>query len=39
MKAGDYGLETICYSAPFIRANLPSEYKLRNYLSIFKRKI
>ena len=35
----NYGLETICYRAPFLRANLPPEYKLANSLNIFKRKI
>ena len=35
----NYGLETICYRAPFLWANLPPEYKLANSLNIFKRKI
>ena len=35
----NYGLETIYYRAPFLWANLPSEYKLANSLNIFKRKI
>ena len=34
----NYGLETICYRAPFLWANLPPEYKLANSLNIFKRK-
>ena len=33
-----YGLETICYRAPFLRENLPPEKKLANSLNIFKRK-
>ena len=28
----------MCYRAPFFLANLPPEYKLANYLNIFKRK-
>ena len=35
----NYGLETICYRAPFLWTNLPPEYKLANSLNIFKRKI
>ena len=35
----NYGLETICYRAPFLWANLPPEYKLANSLNIFKRRI
>ena len=35
----NYDLETICYRAPFLWANLPPEYKLANSLNIFKRKI
>ena len=35
----NYGLETICYRAPFLWANLPPEYKLASSLNIFKRKI
>ena len=35
----NYGLETTCYRAPFLRTNLPPEYKLANSLNIFKRKI
>ena len=36
----NYGLETICYRAPFFwGGNLPPEYKLINSLNIFKRKI
>ena len=35
----NYGLETICYRAPFLWASLPPEYKLENSLNIFKRKI
>ena len=35
----NYGLQTICYRAPFLWANLPPEYKLTNSLNIFKRKI
>ena len=35
----NYGLETICYRAPFLWANLPPEYRLKNSLNIFKRKI
>ena len=35
----NYGLETIYYRAPFLWANLPSEYKLANSLSILKRKL
>ena len=35
----NYGLETICYRAPLLWANLPPEYKLANSLNIFKRKI
>ena len=35
----NYALETICYRAPFLWANLPPEYKLTNSLNIFKRKI
>ena len=35
----NYGLETICYRAPFLWANLPSKLKLANSLSIFKRKM
>ena len=38
-SAVNYGLETICYRAPFLRANLPPEYKLANSLTFFKRKI
>ena len=34
-----YCLETICYRAPFLWANLLPEYKLANSLNIFKRKI
>ena len=33
------GLETICYRAPFLWANLPQEYKLADSLNIFRRKI
>ena len=39
MRTVNYGLETICYRAPFLWANLPPEYKLANSLNIFKRKI
>ena len=35
----NYGLETICYRAPFLWANLPPEYKFANSLNIFKRNI
>ena len=35
----NYGLESICYRAPFLWANLPPEYKLADSLNIFKRKI
>ena len=35
----NYGLETICYRAPFLWANLPPVHKLANCLNIFKRKI
>ena len=35
----NYGLETICYRAPFLWANLSPKYKLANSLDIFKRKI
>ena len=35
----NYGLETIYYRAPFLWANLPSEYKLANSLNILKRKL
>ena len=35
----NYGLETICYRAPFLWASLTPEYKLANSLNIFKRKI
>ena len=38
-KTKYYGLETICYTAPFLWTNLPPEYKLANSLNIFKRKI
>ena len=38
-RTGNYGLQTICYRAPFLWANLPPEYKLTNSLNIFKRKI
>ena len=34
----NYGLQTICYRAPFLWASLPPEYKLANSLNIFKRK-
>ena len=34
----NYGIETICYRAPFLWANLPPEYKLANCLNIFKKK-
>ena len=34
----NYGLETICYTAPFLWGNLPPEYKLANSLNILKRK-
>ena len=34
----NYGLETICYRAPFLWANLPPKYKLSNSLNIIKRK-
>ena len=34
----NYGLETICYRAPFLWANLPPEYKLASSLNIFKEK-
>ena len=29
-RSVNYGLETICYRAPFLWANLPPEYKLAN---------
>ena len=35
----NYGLETICYRAPFLLENLPPEYKLANSLNVFKREI
>ena len=35
----NYDLETVGYRPPFLWANLPPEYKLANYLNIFKRKI
>ena len=35
----NYGLETICYRAPFLWANLPPKHKLPNSLNIIKRKI
>ena len=35
----NYGLETICYRAPFLWANLPPKCKLSNSLNIIKRKI
>ena len=38
-KTVNNGLETICYRAPFLWANLSPEYKLANSLNIFKRKI
>ena len=34
----NYGLETVCYRAPFLWANLPPEYKLANSLNISKEK-
>ena len=39
MRTVNYDLETICYRAPFLWANLPPEYKLANSLNIFERKI
>ena len=33
----NYGFETVCYRASFFWANLPPEYKLANFLNIFKR--
>ena len=38
-RTTNYGLETICYRAPFLWANLPPEYQLENSLNIFNRKI
>ena len=35
----NYGLETTCYRAPFLWANLPPAYELANSLNVFKRKI
>ena len=35
----NYGIETICYKAPFLWSNVPPEYNLANSLNIFKRKI
>ena len=35
----NYDLETICYRAPFLWANLLPEYKLATSLNISKRKI
>ena len=35
----NYGLETICYRAPFLLEYLPPEYKLANSLNVFKREI
>ena len=32
------GLETICYRAPFLWANLPPEYKLANSFKYFQKK-
>ena len=34
----NYALETICYRAPFLWANLPPEYKFANSLNILKEK-
>ena len=36
-RTANYGLESICYRAPFLWANQPPEYKLPNSLNIFKR--
>ena len=38
-RAVNDGLETICYRASLLWANLLPEYKLENSLNIFKRKI
>ena len=36
-RTENYGFETVCYRAPFFWANLPPEYRLANFLNIFKR--
>ena len=33
-----YGIETICYRAPFLWANLPPGYNFANSLNIFEKK-
>ena len=38
-KTLNYGIETICYRAPFLWANLPPGYKVENSLNIFEKKI
>ena len=35
----NYGLETICYRARFVWANIPPQYKFANFLNISKRRI
>ena len=34
----NYNLETICYRAPFLWANLPPKYKLANVFKYFQKK-
>ena len=38
-KTVKYGIETVTYRAPFLRANLQSEYKIAKSLEEFKSKI